>query len=155
MSALRLARAELGRLVRRRAALFVFLVPALLAALRIALPVLVGDREAAALENGYGPLADGLRIGGAALTFVLLLGGSLSVVRERESGHLGLSLLASSRGGLFVAKVLVQLVVLVSAAALLLAAAAGAAASFHDLGPLVEDGFEMATVAELRGNVGR
>lgn len=154
MSVLRLARAELGRLLRRRAALFVFLVPALVAALRVAMPVALGaGLSAARAENGFGPLADGLRIGGAALTFVLLLGGSLSVVRERESGHLGLSLLAASRGALFLAKTLVQLSVLAGAAALLLCAAVGSAATCHDLGPLVEDGFEMATTSELWSNV--
>ncbi len=142
-------RAELGRLSRRRAGWLLVLLPALIATLRIVgstNPPADGDE---ASTNGFVPLADGLHAGGAMLTLVVVLIGSLLVVRERESGSLGLASLICSRGGVFLSKMMTLSLIVLGMTIVWAGSAVAVAASCFELGPIVEDGFEMATAQEL------
>lgn len=161
MSVLPPGRAELLRLLRTRSNWVLLLLPALVAGLRI-----IGAHAADRMErarriasgaemlieegqSGFGPLSDALRTGAAVLTLLLLLLGALQMVRERESGALGLSLLARSRGAVVLGKVCFLMMFTLVGFILLFAISAVVAAGLHGLGPVVDEGFEMASAAEL------
>ena len=151
MKMVQLARAELFRAARRRSGWVLLLLPALVAAVRIAFSAVAEvDPDAAELgNNGFAPLADGLRTGGAVLTLVVLLLGALSMVRDREIGALRLLSTMASKGTIFASKLLVLTVLLALGGLLLVGGCVAVAAWQYDFGPLVEDGFEIATAAEL------
>lgn len=158
-------RAELFRLLRVRGNQVLLLSPAAVAWVHLWVRASATRRDVAAAAlaagpdapppSGFGPLADGLHTGGVALTVVLLVLGALSLARERESGALGAWFLARGRGA----------VVLAKAGALVLAGAAGFGVLFaacyafarwrYGLGPIVEEGYELATRAELWAEIRR
>lgn len=154
-------RAECLRLLRTRSTWLLVLGPALLGALRILFAEAAGRMERArqvaagagqgeaVAESGFGAMADGIRAGSAVLTLVLLLYGALVLVRERESGALGLAFLARSRGAVVLGKAL-AIVLLALVGFLVLALFCGSLAwLLHGLGAVVDEGFEMATAGEL------
>lgn len=103
-------RAELYRL-RRGTARTLLALPAVVAALRIGQELLVerisaGKNEITEPMTGFALLADGLRAGGAALTFALLILGALSLVRDRESGMLASAFTLRSRLAIVLGKAL-------------------------------------------------
>ena len=164
MSALPPVRAECYRFLRTRANWILLLIPALLGAGRI-LGAYAADRMERAqqiaagltarpesgdvLESGFGPLSDGLRTGAAVLALLLLILGATQLVRERESSSLGLAFLARTRGAVVVGKACTLLLFTVWGFGLLFLACAGSAALLNGLGPVVDEGFEMASAAEL------
>lgn len=157
-------RAELFRVLRTRATLTLLLLPALAGALRILAAHVAArsqfSRDALAgavapAGNGFGPLADGLRTGATVLALVLLVAGALALVRERESGALGLAFLGVRRGTWVMAKALSLLSVMLGGFALLFATCAALAGALHGLGPIVDEGYEIASAAQLWGEVGR
>lgn len=157
-------RAEAYRFRKTRATWVLLAMPALFGAARI-LGAHAADRlkqaqqiaaglEAPAqfesvAESGFGPLADGLRTGGAVLTLLLLILGAMQLVRDRENGALGLGFLARSRGAVVVGKAFFLLLFTSCGFLLLFLTCAGIAAGLNGLGPVVDEGFEMASAAEL------
>ena len=123
---------------------------------------LAGGRLAAAGEEsaglasgrGWAPLVDGWRTGLSAATLLLLLHAARTIAADRESGVLRLALTRSaSRGAVVLARALLALLLLVAAFFACGLGAFAAAAAFFDFGPLVEDGYEFLTTAELRGEL--
>jgi hypothetical protein len=155
------------RFVRTRSTWILLLFPAAVGALRIAgghvatqfqeaERVAQGLQAAAAADqNAFGPLADGLRTGGAALALLLLVLGALAVVRERESGGLAQWVIAAPRTMFVLARAFGLAVWLLAGIAVLFLFCLATAGLLHDLGPVVEDGHEMATAAELWADTGR
>jgi hypothetical protein len=159
-------RAELFRLTRSRAGRVGLLVPAILGALQVlgadvlaraeavrrAAQGLGGGGRGAAAEAApaFGPLADGLGgLGAIALAMIALLTGAFSLARERDLGGLSLLALARSRGALVVGKTLGTCAYVITAFVALFAASFLAASISHDFTAVVEDGYEMASAAEL------
>ncbi len=162
MSAWPPMRAESVRLLKARGTWLLLPLPAIVGVLRIC-GRLVGERIDAAERvatrgglavveeelNGFGPLADGLRTGGAMVTLLILILGALAIVRDRETGALSQLFLYRRRGTIVVAKAICVLGFGVAAFALLLAACAAVSAGAYGLGDVVEEGFVMASAAEL------
>ncbi|MFH0945403.1 MAG: ABC transporter permease subunit [Planctomycetota bacterium] len=163
-------RAEMYRFRKTRATWVLLVLPALFGAARIlgahaadrlkrAQEIAAGLDSPASLESiaesGFGPLADGLRTGGAVLTLLLLILGAMQLVRERETGALGLAFLARSRGAVVVGKAFSLLLFTLCAFLLLFLVSAGIAAGLNGLGPVVDEGFEMASAAELWADTAR
>lgn len=136
-------RAEwLGHAAARRL-LLVLALPAAVGAARVAL------HSGEASGNGFAPLADGLRAGAVVSSLLALVLGASSVARDRASGALALQHLASPRIRLPLSRAIAILGLVVTGLVLLVGVATGLAAYRFTLGPVVEDGFEMATRAEL------
>lgn len=161
MSSVPPLRAELFRMLRVRSNWLLLLLPPLVGAARV-LGGRVGDdlaRSRRAIEgadaagvaavSGFGPLADGLRTGGAVLTLVVLISGALALVRERENAALGLAFLARSRLAVLLAKALALALFALLGFALLFAGSAGVAGALYGFGAVVEEGYEMASASEL------
>lgn len=160
-------RAEVFRLFRVRATWCLLASPAAIALIYLWFSAASTDRDAvrasmsgdaAALvvsESGFGPLADGLRAGGVVLTLVLLVLGALGLARERESGALGTWFLARSRGAVVVAKAAALLLATGLGFALLFVVCYGYARWKYGLGPIVDEGYELATVQDLWGEIRR
>ncbi len=108
-----------------------------------------GLKVAASAGNGFGPMADGLRTGGAVLSLVALVVGAMIWVRERESGVQMLVLLDRRRVLVVLSRAAALSVLVLLSMALMLGGAAASSAIAYDLKSLVEDGFEMATATEL------
>lgn len=158
-------RAELYRMAKLRATKWLLLLPAVTGMLwifgaRVAERLAAarslaagggssGDAALAPLENGFGPLADGLRTGAAVLTLVALLLGALSLVREREQGTLALAHLAAGKGRFVVARACALAVFVFLAYLVLGAGCALLAERLHGLGDVVEEGFVMAEASGL------
>jgi len=163
-------RAECYRFLRTRTNWLLLLIPALFGAGRI-LGAHAADRMerarriaagldapqglAQTVESGFGPLSDGLRAGAAVLALLLLIVGATQLVRERENGSLGLAFLARTRGAVVAGKALVLLLFTVAGFSMLLLVSAGLAAFLNGLGPVVDEGFEMASAAELWRDLGK
>jgi hypothetical protein len=167
MSVLPTLRADLYRLRHTRGAWLGILLPALVAVLQLSSAAASARRQAvlgsmagsgagsdavAAPANGFGPLADAVHTGGVLLALFALLFGALALVREREVGSLSILCVSRPRTGILAAKLASLFVVVTAAFALMLAVAIAAAALLFDLGPIVEEGYEMATRAELWKN---
>lgn len=173
MSFAAVAKAELDRLRWLPAMRFALVAPAAVAALRIgwhklstrgdeagptADAILMDDPLATEplpvpteplAENGFLPLAEGLRAGGVVLTLSLLLIGALCVVRDRERGSLALGTLAGSPMQVLASKLLAVLTLLLGAGGLLLMTSIALSATLFELGDFVDEGFVMATSDEL------
>ena len=159
-------RAELYRHARARSTWVLLLLPAVAGVVRI-----LGERSMARVDQlrqatasadiqglevtGFGPLADGLRTGSAVLTLALLVVGALAIVRERETGALALAFLGRSRASIVTAKALVLTLLVAVGFAVLFAACTGVAAALYGLGPIVDEGYEIASVADLWQEIGR
>ena len=159
-ASLRVLRVELGRLLRARSAWLTLVLLSATSALGAFVAV-----GATALERGgtedpmtsgkaWAPLVDGWRVGLVLAVLVLLAHGARSLAGDREAGVLRLAVTRSIPrsstvlGRLLLAPILV--LVLVCAAGL---AAWSTAWALGDFGPLVEDGYEIYTAAELRAEV--
>lgn len=107
--------------------------------------------ETGAAGGGWAPFVDGWRVGLAAGTILLLIHAAGAIAADRESGVLRLaSTRSSTRTALVLGRALLApLFVLFVVTATGLAAWATSRA-FYDFGPLVEDGYELASAAELR-----
>jgi hypothetical protein len=151
---------ELYRTRCRRTALLVLSLPAVTSVLRIffgvasermqrARQLAEGVEWSSVPENGFGPLGDGVLAGSMMLTFVALALGASVWVRDRESGVLSYSLLGQTRVACLAGKILAVLAQVFLMNVVLVLASLAAAALLYDLGPVVEEGFEMATAGEL------
>jgi ABC-type transport system involved in multi-copper enzyme maturation permease subunit len=159
----RVLRAEWFRLLRSRvthlSALFVFLVPVLhVAAARFVdsaerLEAVRSGRKVLGLEQGRGwaPLVEAWRVGLALGALLLLIHGARAVAGDRENGVLRLASTrtaarpALAMGRALLGPPLVGCVVLLSGLGAWLTARL-----WFDFGPLVEDGYLILEVGELR-----
>ena len=142
-------RAEWYRWWCSRGAWLTFLLPALTGGLWIVGAGRRGSPSDSATGLGFGYLADGLEFGGAMGVIALSLMAALNVVRDRESGSLGLSYVANSRGKSLLGRALALLLAVLTVELVLFATCTTTAWLCHGLEPVVEDGFEMATTNEL------
>ncbi|TDJ67206.1 MAG: hypothetical protein E2O39_15130 [Planctomycetota bacterium] len=158
----RVFRAELGRHARQRSTYFIGLVLAALAGARALLAI-----GATAAERGgtidpmtsgtaWAPFVDGWRAGLVLGALVLLSVAARSIAGDRDSGVLRLAVTRSaSRVDLVWGRLLLAPVFVLALVAVTGAAAWGGARLGADFGPLVEDGYELLTAAELRAEVTR
>jgi hypothetical protein len=84
-----------------------------------------------------------------ALAMIALLTGAFTLARERDLGGLALLTLARPRGAIVIGKTLGTCAYVITAFVALFAASFLAAALGHDFTGVVEDGYEMASAAEL------
>jgi len=119
-----------------------------------------GELTGAAATDGsvsgtaWGPFVDGWRTGLSAATLLLLLHATRTIAADRESGVLRVTWTRStSRAASVVARALLSLALVGVAFVVTGVAAWAASAAFFDFGPLVEDGYEFLTAAELRAEV--
>jgi hypothetical protein len=165
MSLLAAIRAELYRGSRGRIPLLLLLLPALVAALRMTFALLAarvagakdalgsggadGELVAGTGTGGFPLFADGLRAGGGALTFAVLLLGALALVRDREHGTLAALCAVRTRGAIVLAKGFALAVYVVAAFTLLFGACFAIAASTLGLAGIEIEGIEVMSAAEL------
>lgn len=158
--------AEMYRLFRVRATWYLLASPALVAWIYLWFGAASSERDAAKAalsggatpqvsESGFGPLADGLRSGGVVLTLVLLVLGALALARERESGALGTWFMGRSRGAVVVAKATALLAATGVGFGWLFVACYAFARWKYGLGPIVDEGYELATVDDLWAEIRR
>ncbi|MCP3918494.1 MAG: hypothetical protein GY711_23355 [bacterium] len=161
---LRAFRAEAYRMPRARSlwvgAVFLAAVPAvrvwaayLARAAEIAERKLAGRSAPAALESGDGwaPLVDGWHAGLVLGALLLLVHAARSIASDRDSGVLRPAVTRGvTRSGTVLGRALLAPVLVVGVAAASGAGAFAVAQSLFDFGPLVEDGYELMSVADLR-----
>ncbi len=164
---LRALRAEAYRLPRSRGlwvgALVLLIVPAvrvhatyLARAAEIAERKLEGRSAPAAPESGdaWAPFVDGWKTGLALAALLLLVHAARSIAADRGSGILRLAITRGvTRSGVVLARALLGPLLVVGA---VLVSGAGAYAVAHahfDFGALVEDGYEIMSVADLGGEL--
>ena len=135
-------RAEWCALWRSRRAWWLVVLPAAAGAARTS----IQDSQT---TNGFGPLADGLRLGAAWTTLGVLVLAALSIARQRDRGALSLLHLSTPRWSWPPSRLLALAAVLGISFATLFGSCLTVAAWRFELGAIVEDGFEMATRAEL------
>jgi ABC-type transport system involved in multi-copper enzyme maturation permease subunit len=158
----RVLRAELYRLLRSRAAWCAALFLASISAARVFLThasevarearALGGGAASGQLEGGTGwaPFVDGWRTGLTAGVLLLLLHAARTIAADRESGVLRIALTrSSSRAAVVVARALLAVPLILAVFTLTGVSAWATGALFFELGPLVEDGYEFLSVAEL------
>ncbi len=162
--ALRVARAELYRALRSRSAWIVGACVPLAAAARVlagrigaaaerADALARGVQPAAAADvsgAGWGALVDGWRVGLVLASLLLVVHGARALAGDRESGVLRVAVTRSaSRTGVVLGRALLAPALVLLFVALAGAGAALPAAAFGDFGPLVEEGYELASAEEL------
>lgn len=155
---LRVAHAELARLLRVRSAWFTGLLLAAVSATSAWLSHQSAQREGVldpiSSGAGWAALVDGWRAGLVLGSFTLLAFSARAIAGDRESGVLRLgSTRSASRAALFLGRLwlgpfLVLLTMLVTGLTAWLVATRVA-----DLGPLIEDDYEIFTAAELAGDL--
>ncbi len=166
--ALRVLGAEWGRLVSARTARVSAVLLAAVPMLRVAASVAGSKLEAlqqeargtaaVGLDGGraWAPFIDGWRAGLTLGLALLLVHAARSLAGDRESGVLRIAVTRSaSRTGALVGRALLGPIMVLLVALLSGLGAFAAASLVGDLGPLVEDDFTIATVAELRGELVR
>lgn len=160
-------RAERHRVLRSRACRWLAAVLVAVPALRVwtmhvldararAEAVLAGRSAASAVSSGAGwaPLVDGWRAGLVLGALLLLVHGLRSVAADREQGLLRLACVQGvSRGGLVAGRALLSVLLVLAVVAATGLGALAATSALFDLGPLVEDGFPLASAAELRADL--
>jgi hypothetical protein len=100
--------------------------------------------------NGWAPWVEGWRAGLALGTLMLLIHAARGLAGDRDSGLLRLAVTRSaSRGGAVLGRALLAPVLVPAVVVLTGLGALAAAATFHDFGPLVEDGYTILTAEEL------
>jgi len=158
---LRVFHAEFVRLLRSRSAWAVTLILAGLSALRVlaAVSTIVttqGGESPVSSGAAWGPFVDGWRTGLTLGCLGLLVFAARSVAGDLEQGILRVAVTRSvTRSALILGRLL-----LAPAQVLLVVASTGlaswiVASNYGDFGPLVEDGYELFSAAELRGELGR
>lgn len=120
---------------------------------------LLGSATAAAStgsERGYGALVGGLSAGLTVASIVLLAVAAHSIASERERGLVRHLLVRRvSRSGYVAAKYVFLLLLSFAVVAIVGLGASGAAAAVYELGPVVEDGYEIIGVAEMQSEITR
>jgi hypothetical protein len=156
-------RAEAYRLACGVGVRWLLLIPALGALIRMVFALgldrvdaaraqLEGGADGAAV-TGFALLSDGLRAGGGILTFVALVLGAASLVRDRENGMLATGMIARGRASLVLGKALALAGFVIAAWALVFAASWGFAALTRGLAGLEIEGVEVVSGAELWADV--
>lgn len=104
--------------------------------------------------NAYGPFVDGLSSGLLVGGLLLLVISAGSLAWDREHGIVRLRLtLSVSRSALVMAKITTLALTVFLLLAVVILSSWGAAAFFYDFGPVVEDGYEIFSAGEIRGDV--
>jgi hypothetical protein len=162
MSALAVIRAECYRYSRSVGVRWLVVLPALIAVLRM-VGALVFERASgvdpsrsvddAVETTGFALLADGLRTGGAVVTFVALVLGAMGLVRDRENGMLATGIIARGRVSLVVGRALALALVVLLAWGGVVATASGVASFTRGLVGLEIEGVEVVAAAELWDDV--
>ena len=158
----RVAWAELLRLAASRSTWGVLLLLAGASALRTFVAVGWNAAERGGLEDpltsgsAWGPLVDGWTLGLVLGTLVLLTHAARWVAADRESGVLRFAVTRSAtRSSAVLGRALLMPLLVAAVVSVTGAAAWGVADATGDFGALVEDGFEIFTAEELRGEVER
>lgn len=126
-------------------------LPALVVALRLALSRLLTQDQ---LQQGYGQMVDGFSTGLTLLYLIFIAYAAHSFAVDRDRGVLRHLLIRSlSRRQLVLAKLVVLHGLALLAALLVLAVAFLLSGLLWDLGPVVEDGFELISEAEIRAEI--
>ena len=163
---LRIFRAELYRTLRAPGTWAALAFVVLVAALRVLAAraaeateraqALAAGRSIAGLESGRGwsPFVDGWRAALAVATLLLLIHAARSIAADRESGVARLALTRSAtRAALVLGRVMLAPFLVLTLFVASGLAALFTARAFYDFGPLVEEGFELWSAAELRGEL--
>ncbi len=138
------------------AALRVFLGRAFEGAAQARAFVETGEAPAAASTNAFPPFVRGLSVGLGAAAFLLLAYGALAIAGERDAGTMRAALVRPvSRGAWVLGKVCVGLCLVLAAMPAIVLASGLAAALLYDFGPVVEQGYEIATSDAVRREVSR
>lgn len=169
----RILRVEGFRLWRGRLWVWALVLVAAIASLRVVAEYagVAAERAAAVQEalaegrpapptadapNAYGPFVDGWLAGLTVATLLLLVASSRGLASDAHDGLLRLAVTRSTpRGALVTGRVLLGFPLTVAAAAATGLAAYATAAALFEFGPIVEDGYELIGVDELRGEIGR
>lgn len=126
-------------------------LPALVVALRLALSSLMAGAE---LQQGYGQMVDGFSTGLTLLYLVFIAYAAHSFAVDRDRGVLRHLLIRSlSRRQLVLAKLVLLHGLALLSALLVVAVAFLLSRLLWDLGPVVEDGFELISEAEIHREI--
>ncbi len=106
------------------------------------------------VANAYGPFVDGWLAGLTVATLLLLIASSRSLAADANSGILRLATTRSSpRGALVTGRALLGIPLTVVAALISGLASWATAELLFEFGPIVEDGYELMSVAEIHGEI--
>ena len=106
--------------------------------------------------NAYPPFAAGIAVGLGTAAVLLLAYGAVSLAGERDSGTMRAALVRPvSRGAYVLGKVAVGALLAFAALPVIVVASALAAGAFYDFGPVVEQGYEIASAEAIRHEVVR
>ena len=106
--------------------------------------------------NAFPPFVCGIAVGTGAAALLLLVYGSLSIAAERDSGTMRAALVRPvSRAAWVLGKVCVGLALALAAMPAVVLASAFAAAALYDFGPVVEQGYVIATSGAVLREVWR
>lgn len=153
---LRVAAAEVGRLLHSRAAWIAMILVALLAAARTHLGVALVEGEEFGLDSGlaWAPFVDGLRASMTLTTLLLVASAAKGLGGDLETGLVRLAVTRSvSRPALVLGRLLVGAGVLLILVTVGGASAWLTASSQLDFGPLAENGYELFTAEEVRSEL--
>ena len=111
--------------------------------------------DAAVAENAYGYFVDGLSTGLTMLGLLLVAQAAYSFSYERDVGAVRHLLIRRiSRPSLIIAKLFLIHVLAILSLLLLMAVSYICSGWFWEFGPIVEDGFELISEAEIREEIG-
>src|SRR6185369_6196011 len=114
-----------------------------------------GSRAGAALEsNAYGPFTDGVSTGLTIGFLLLLVLASAALALDRDQGTARILLTRrSSRSGLVAAKFSMLCLSGLAVLGAAVLASWAASALLYDFGPVVEDGYQIFSAAEIRREI--